>query len=179
MTPTEAVALASHITATWPHPPLTDLGLDVLLETLEPLDHIAACNTIRQMMRTEQFRPTPAAIARHATGVGTPIDRAHDAYMASMRGEQITLPPAVTAVINDLGGWAYCHQQPADHHARFRSAWRNRYGTTDPFNEPNAPQAIAAPPPIAELAEHTGPQPTATTLDGIRAARTALRKATP
>ena len=108
----------AQIAAAWPNPVMTDLVVEAWTVTLRPLDYPATVDAIRSLIATSTYRPTPADVAA-AAGHNPAQTRAFDQYLDAMRQPACPpLDPAVRKVMDDIGGWSYCHAQAADWHQR-------------------------------------------------------------
>lgn len=58
----EATATLMEIVAAWPNPPMPTIVMEAWAETIEPLDYHAARNALIGLIKTHQFRPTPAEL---------------------------------------------------------------------------------------------------------------------
>lgn len=144
----QADEILSLIAATWPDPAMPNRLIALWQQALAPIPAADALHAYDTLATTTAFRPTITAFTQTATGTTQPpIDQAHQAYLACMRGETDpnNLHPAIRDTMHDLGGYAYCRQQPADWHERFRTTWKRRHGDTNPLTT-TPPPAIEAHP---------------------------------
>lgn len=137
MNPDQIAHVTAEVAAAWPNPEMTDLVIDAWADVLRELDYGRAIEAVRRLVATSSYRPTPGDVAEGA-GMHAAANRALDQYLDAMRRPQAgALDPAVRRVMDDLGGWSYCHAQPVDwHHRMFPSAWRRRFANTDPLTQP-------------------------------------------
>ena len=155
MNPNQTADCIAQVAAAWPNPVMTPLMAEAWRDTLAPLDYSTTRDALRELMATSAYRPTPEDVAR-AAGRTPAQARAFEQYLDAMRRPHCPpLDPAVRKIMNDLGGWAYCHAQSAEwHHRMFPPTWRRFYYDSDPLTEPVA--ALPAAP------QDRTPEPTGT-----------------